>query len=244
MLSMKAKYALRALMVLARHEKRMLQIKAIAKEADVPQKFLETILLELKNQNIVDSKRGIFGGYFLNRDAHTVMIGNLIRDHHHTCREDQIELIPGVKPALEACLVAGYRLFVLTNQSGINRGIFTWAQYEACNRRMLELLALPAPGILEIKAAPERPDEPSLYRKPSPRFILEKIAEHGLDPARCWMTGDRVSDWEAGLNAGIRSCAMRSGAAKPEELLEAARRGFAVHDDFPAFVRAELKLAF
>ena len=58
------------------------------------------------------------------------------------------------------------------------------------------------------------------------------------------MTGDRVSDWEAGLNAGIRSCAMRSGAAKPEELLEAARRGFAVHDDFPAFVRAELKLDF
>ena len=103
---------------------------------------------------------------------------------------------------------------------------------------------LPAPGILEIKAAPERPDEPSLYRKPSPRFILEKIAEHGLDPARCWMTGDRVTDWEAGLNAGIRSCAMRSGAAKPEELWEAARRGFAVHDDFPAFVRAELKLAF
>jgi len=175
---------------------------------------------------------------FLDRD------GNLIYDHHHTCREDQIELIPGVKPALEACLQAGYRLFVLTNQSGINRGIFTWAQYEACNRRMLELLALPAPGILEIKAAPERPDEPSLYRKPSPRFILEKIAEHGLDPARCWMTGDRVTDWEAGLNAGIRSCAMRSGAAKPEELLEAARRGFAVHDDFPAFVRAELKLAF
>lgn len=79
MLSMKAKYALRALMVLARHEKRMLQIKAIAKEADVPQKFLETILLELKNQNVVDSKRGIFGGYFLNRDAHTIMIGNLIR---------------------------------------------------------------------------------------------------------------------------------------------------------------------
>jgi len=76
---------------------------------------------------------------FLDRD------GNLIRDHHHTCREEQIELISEVKPALEACLRAGYRLFVLTNQSGINRGIFTWAQYEACNRRMLELLALPAP---------------------------------------------------------------------------------------------------
>ena len=175
---------------------------------------------------------------FLDRD------GNLIRDHHHTCREEQIELIPDVKPALEACLRAGYRLFILTNQSGINRGIFTWEQYHACNRRMLELLALPAPGILEIKAAPERPDEPSLYRKPSPRFILEKLAEHGLDPARCWMTGDRITDWDAGLNAGIRSCAMRSGAAKPEELIAAAGRGIAVHDDFPAFVRAELGLVW
>lgn len=58
------------------------------------------------------------------------------------------------------------------------------------------------------------------------------------------MTGDRVTDWDAGLNAGIRSCAMRSGAAKPEELAQAAARGFAVHDDFPAFVRAELKLGF
>jgi D-glycero-D-manno-heptose 1,7-bisphosphate phosphatase len=90
---------------------------------------------------------------FLDRD------GNLIRDHHHTCREEQIELIPGVKPALEACLKAGYRLFVLTNQSGINRGIFTWDQYHACNRRMLELLALPAPG----RTFPLPQAEPTLH---------------------------------------------------------------------------------
>jgi Rrf2 family protein len=76
---MKAKYALRALMVLARGDRRMIQIKTIAKEADVPQKFLETILLEMKNQNIVDSKRGIFGGYFLSKPAESVMIGTLIR---------------------------------------------------------------------------------------------------------------------------------------------------------------------
>lgn len=175
---------------------------------------------------------------FLDRD------GNLIVDHHHTCREDQIELIPGVREALVACLHAGYGLFILTNQSGINRGIFTWEQYHACNRRMLELLALPAPGILEIKAAPERPDEPSLYRKPSPRFIHEKIAQYGLDPARCWMTGDRVSDWEAGLNAGIRSCAMRSGAAQPAELAAAPGRGIVVHQDLPEFVRVQLGLHF
>lgn len=79
MLSMKAKYALRALMVMARHEKKMLQSKVIAREADVPQKFLETILQEMKHNGLVDSKRGIFGGYFLAKPAEDIAVGNLIR---------------------------------------------------------------------------------------------------------------------------------------------------------------------
>lgn len=79
MLSMKAKYALRALMVLARNEKRMLQIKTIAKEADVPQKFLEAILVELKNHGLVASKRGILGGYFLAKPAADINLGGVIR---------------------------------------------------------------------------------------------------------------------------------------------------------------------
>ena len=79
MLSMKAKYAIRALTVLARNESKMLQTKTIAKEADVPQKFLEAILLELKNHGIVGSKRGIFGGYFLARSITEITVGNIIR---------------------------------------------------------------------------------------------------------------------------------------------------------------------
>ena len=79
MLSMKAKYALRALMVMAQNEKKMLAAKTIAKEADIPQKFLENILQELRQNGIVDSKRGIFGGYFLVRPASEISIGDLIR---------------------------------------------------------------------------------------------------------------------------------------------------------------------
>ena len=79
MLSMKAKYALRALIVLSANEKKMLQCKAIAKEADVPSKFLEAILNELKNGGIVGSKRGIFGGYFLSRPANEITMGEVIR---------------------------------------------------------------------------------------------------------------------------------------------------------------------
>lgn len=76
---MKAKYAIRALIVLGKNDKKMLQIKTIAQQADVPQKFLETILLDLKNKGFVASKRGIFGGYFLAKDTTDINVGNVIR---------------------------------------------------------------------------------------------------------------------------------------------------------------------
>lgn len=79
MLSMKAKYALRALLVMGRNEKKMLSSKTIARDADVPQKFLDNILQELRHDGIVDSKRGIFGGYFLARPTSQIMVGDLIR---------------------------------------------------------------------------------------------------------------------------------------------------------------------
>lgn len=176
---------------------------------------------------------------FLDRD------GNLIRDGHHTSRPEDVEPIPGVREALVAALGAGYRLFILTNQSGIGRGLFTWEDYRACHARMLELLDLPAPGFVEVRAAPERPDEPSVYRKPSPRFILECLARHGLDPARSWMVGDRRTDWEAGLNAGIRGCAVRSGAPfKEGDEAHALARGVPIRADFPEFARIDLGLSF
>lgn len=79
MLSMKAKYGLRALMVIYRNKDDMLSIKTIAQRADVPQKFLETIMLELKHSGVVDSKRGVFGGYFLSKAPEKITIGDLIR---------------------------------------------------------------------------------------------------------------------------------------------------------------------
>lgn len=79
MLSMKSKYAIRALMVLAGAEGKTLQSKYIAKEADAPMKFLEAILLDLKNHGIVESKRGIFGGYYLAKPAKKIMVGEVIR---------------------------------------------------------------------------------------------------------------------------------------------------------------------
>jgi Rrf2 family protein len=79
MLSRKAKYALRALSTLALAEPEQLQARRIAQDAKVPEKFLETILVELRNAGIVESRRGTIGGHRLARSADEIMVGDIVR---------------------------------------------------------------------------------------------------------------------------------------------------------------------
>jgi Rrf2 family protein len=79
MLTMKAKYALRALCVLADAGDERLQARQIASVADVPEKFLEAILVELRKAGIVASKRGVQGGHALALPASKIMVGDIIR---------------------------------------------------------------------------------------------------------------------------------------------------------------------
>ncbi len=139
---------------------------------------------------------------FLDRD------GTLIKNQHYLFDPSGVVILPGVRAALGRLRDAGVLLFLFTNQSGVGRGYFTLADVERVNRRMIELLALGDDLFTATCIAPERPDEPAVYRKPSPRFITEMLAEHGIDRDRAWMLGDAPSDWEAGINAGIRSAAI------------------------------------
>lgn len=79
MLSMKAKYALRAMTVLARHAPASLPAHRVAREARVPERFLEAILLELRHAGFVASRRGAEGGHALAREARAIGLGDLIR---------------------------------------------------------------------------------------------------------------------------------------------------------------------
>jgi D-glycero-D-manno-heptose 1,7-bisphosphate phosphatase len=142
---------------------------------------------------------------FLDRD------GTIILDKHYLADPAGVELLPGAAAALQRARSLGYALFLFTNQSGIGRGLHTLDDVLRCNARMEELLGLGSPLFTDICIAPESPEQPSSYRKPSPRFILESIARHGLDPAQCWMVGDREGDIQAGLNAKIRAAAVCTG---------------------------------
>jgi D-glycero-D-manno-heptose 1,7-bisphosphate phosphatase len=154
------------------------------------------------NQSLagVDRSAGILHkALFLDRD------GTLIVHHPYLADPAGVELLPGVRAALHKFIMAGWRLFLFTNQSGVGRGLFTLDTVHRCNQRMLQLMDLPPPGFTESCVATETPDMPQLYRKPSPRFILEMMGKYSLSPAEVWMVGDSVSDMQAGLNAGVRS---------------------------------------
>lgn len=137
-------------------------------------------------------------GIFLDRD------GTLILDKHYLRDPAGVELIAGVPEALRRLRALGYQLFLFTNQSGIGRRMYTLDDTLRCNARMEELIGLPAPLFDDVCIAPEAPDQPQQYRKPSPRFILETIARRGLDPAQCWMVGDNEADMRAGHAAKVR----------------------------------------
>jgi D-glycero-D-manno-heptose 1,7-bisphosphate phosphatase len=170
------------------------------------------------------------GALFLDRD------GTLIFDKHYLSDPAGVELIPGVADALQRARSLGYHLFLFTNQAGIARGLHTLDDVLRCNARMEELLQLPLPLFTDICIAVEGPDEPQRYRKPSPRFILESIARHALDPQHCWMIGDRESDIDAGVNAKIRSVAVCTGKHDAKAWAALGRPNLPVFASFVEFV--------
>jgi D-glycero-D-manno-heptose 1,7-bisphosphate phosphatase len=95
---------------------------------------------------------------------------------------------------------------------------------------LLELLELPS--FAGICIAPETPDEPSKYRKPSPAYILERIEEDKLDPTKCWIIGDKRSDIECGVNANVGSILVARGATgAPRE----SAKAYALEKQIPIF---------
>jgi D-glycero-D-manno-heptose 1,7-bisphosphate phosphatase len=149
---------------------------------------------------------GMQRAVFLDRD------GTMIAEKNYLCRSEDVEIFPATRIGLKKLCDAGFKLFIVSNQSGIGRGYFTMADVEKVNQYLCGELASDGIRFEKIYIAPEAPDQPSRGRKPSPQFLFDARDEFGLDLAQSYMIGDKLIDLECGWNAGVeKSILVRTG---------------------------------
>lgn len=164
---------------------------------------------------------------FLDRD------GVLNEERNYLHRVEDVVIIPGAPAALRRLTDAGFRLFIVSNQSGVGRGYFTVADVENINAHLAAEFAKAGARFEKIYFAPEAPEQPSRGRKPSPQFLFDARDEFGLDLAHSYMVGDKLIDLECGWNAGVRSSILVRtgyGAQTERESPEKVRRAVIVND--------------
>lgn len=115
---------------------------------------------------------------------------------------DEFQFLPGSLEALNSLTRQGFDLFIITNQSIINRGMVPPEILKDTHARMLEAVARTGGRIKDIFFCPHRPDEDCPCRKPRPGLLLQAKDRYGVDLEHSVMIGDSAKDIEAGLRAG------------------------------------------
>ena len=135
--------------------------------------------------------------------------GTLMEDEDYCSDPARVRIFPGVPEALRALKDAGFRLVIITNQSGIGRGYYTLADFQAVQARFLGLVG---EGLIDATYfCPEAPEAGSPRRKPATGMVLEAQRDLGLDLARSWFIGDKAVDVQCGRNVGVRPILVLTG---------------------------------
>jgi D-glycero-D-manno-heptose 1,7-bisphosphate phosphatase len=167
---------------------------------------------------------GPFPAVFIDRD------GTIMEDCVYCSDPKDIKIFSGVPEALRRLKSNGFRLIIITNQSGIGRGFFTVEQYRAVE---LELLRQLGDGLIHASYfCPDVPGQHSTCRKPAPGMVVQATREHQLDLSRSFLIGDNEIDVECAHNAGVRAIRVRTGLQRDVT----GSKADWVADDVPAAV--------
>jgi len=140
---------------------------------------------------------------FIDRD------GTIMQDADYCSDPREVKIFPRVAEALRRLKSKGFKLIIITNQSGIGRGFFTVEQYRAVEAEVLRQLG---DGLIDATYfCPDVPGQHSSCRKPAPGMIVEATREHQIDLARSFLIGDKEIDAECGRNVGMRTIRVRTG---------------------------------
>ena len=154
---------------------------------------------------MAESRRAVF----LDRD------GTIVEDPGYLHKPEQVRVLATAADAIRRLNKAGYLVVVVTNQSGIARGLYSMADYRAVEKRLDDLLAEDRARIDASYLCPHHPQapEPCACRKPRTKLFLDAQAALGIDFARSWWVGDRLSDVQParGLGGGSNAILVATG---------------------------------
>ena len=171
---------------------------------------------------------GLRPAVFVDRD------GTLIVERDYLADASGVHVVPGAFHALASLRAAGFALVVVTNQSGIARGLYRLADYLAVADRLDTVLGEAGVPVDGTYYCPHHPDYtgPCACRKPGVGMYVRAAAELGLDLQKSWYVGDKITDVLPALELGGRGILVRSGYGRD---LEAAAPGAVrVADDLAA----------
>ncbi len=147
---------------------------------------------------------------FLDRD------GTIIEEKDFINSPDEIEFIPGSIEGIRTIRKLGYKIIVISNQSGIGRGILTEKMVKEINDSFIQQLRERDAPIDALYFCPHHPDDDCNCRKPKAGMISRAVAEHKLELEKAVIIGDKLSDIEMGKRIGAKSILVLTGYGRRE----------------------------
>lgn len=148
--------------------------------------------------------------------------GTLIHYVPYLCDPSKVKVLPTVVEGLKLLSVAGCKLYLHTNQSGIDRGYYTLDDAIACNNAMIEQIGMGTDLFADICIAPERPDSPQMYRKPSAAWGRELMIRNKCPATAFCYFGDNVTDLMTSKNLGCAGVGLNTGVTSlSQDLVDA-----------------------
>jgi len=149
-------------------------------------------------------------GVFIDRDD------TISRDVHYCSRPEDFELLPKAAAGIKLLNQEGFKVVVITNQSGIARGYFTEDMLNKIHQKMVDELAKSGANVDAIFFCPHHPDDNCECRKPKPKLAHQAIEQLLIDPQQSFTIGDRLMDVELAKAIGCKSVMIPSEPGKTE----------------------------
>lgn len=160
---------------------------------------------------------------FLDRD------GTIAKDVPYCSRPEDFKLLPRAAEGISLLNKIGFKVIIVTNQSGIARGYFNEDMLNKIHQKMRDDLAKFGAHIDDIYYCPHHPDDNCGCRKPKPTLIIKAAKEHRIDLGQSFMVGDKANDVKAGFAAGCRTVLLVS-LTGTEAVQQETTPDFTAHD--------------